>query len=256
MEGEAQFAQWRQQARPDHRTDPRRDHHRQPFGHLDQTAAEQDEDPPARHVGALQAIFEPQLAAQRHAPRLGPDERVGPALNHEAVLAFRLDLPAPACPRLQHRELHVFAAFPSLLVQRVGRGQSGDSAADDDDAVGWAHSHLRAAAAWRTRSARLAIRRVSAPGISIRSSRAPPASASWRRSMSMSYRISTCSLTNPIGTTRNPCTPAWMRSGIKRRTSGPSHGSGVIAALWYAKSDVCAENRVRSASKVWRSSPG
>ncbi len=79
---------------------------------------------------ALQA----EILGERGGLRFGGDPRVGPAVEQEPVDLLGHEVAAETTRALEHRDRHRTPDFASTKDRRVRRRETGDSAADDDDA--------------------------------------------------------------------------------------------------------------------------
>ena len=92
-----------------------------------QTSAALDERE-ARRLGRHEPIAEAELLAERDAVGLLDEQRVGPAVDREAVDLLAEDDAAGARRALEQRRTST-----PRCVQLVGGAEPGDAAADDDD---------------------------------------------------------------------------------------------------------------------------
>src|SRR5262249_42766444 len=150
-----------------------------------------------------------QSPAEREAPGLLGEERVGPALDDEAVAALRADRPADAVRRLQQGEVERASALARQLDRAVRRRQARDASARDDQPH---RDRLGASAlARQTRSASIAMKAGWSFAARARWNPRPSSEATRRASTSRSYSTSTWSATNPMGDTTTSATPSRTR---------------------------------------------
>src|SRR5581483_2266066 len=173
----------------------------------------------ARQLGRHQAIADPELLAQLDAVGFLNQQRVGTAVEDEAVDRLAEDDAAGARSALEHDERD------AASVQLVRRREPRDAATDDDNVR---HTIER------TKSSSSAMKVGEVFSDSVRRSEVENSRASRAAWTSMSNRISVWSQTNPIGTIRNLRTPLPDCSSSIWVRLGPIHGSGVRPALWNA----------------------
>src|SRR6266568_1353519 len=212
------------------------------------------------HRPRRELVHEPvgdtELTRERGDIRLCGEEPVGATLHDEPVRTLRNGHAARPPPALEHD--HVSPCLPQLPRRR----QPGEPGPHDDDcqapapAPAPAPTHPRSIAALRAIAASASTSRGSSLSDSVRSRWTPSRAASARYITSTSYKISTWSHTNPMGTMR---TASWLlaaSSVITALTSGPSHGSGVAPALWYATRHSGSPTSFATAAALASSSSG
>src|ERR1041385_7505175 len=197
---------------------------------------------PTRNL-AHEPVADPGLAREALNVRLGGKEAVRAALHDEAARSLG-DGDAAGSPfRFEHDDLGTRAR------ERPGRGQTREPRPHHRDR----YSHPRPAAVLCASSATAPTSNGSSFSEGVRSSCTPSRCASSRYTTSTSYSTSTWSHTNPMGTMRNARWPLPARSVMTAPASGPSHGSAVAPALWYATCQWATPQRVATAAALARS---
>src|SRR5712691_3258279 len=98
-----------------------------------QAPAKDHEDAPEAVVGPDQAVLHAEPAAQGEGPRLLGEEGIRPALDEEAIAAFRLDGAAQAIRPLEQGQLERPPALARQLHRPMSRREPGEPAADNDE---------------------------------------------------------------------------------------------------------------------------
>ena len=136
IEPHARLARPREERAPGEGEDARGDRQDEALRERVQDAVALDVDLAVPRVGLDEPVAEAEVAAELGGLGAGGDERVGPALDDEAVAPLGDDVAAEVGARLEERDGEGRAgAVAAGAEEAVGGGEAGDASADDDDAV-------------------------------------------------------------------------------------------------------------------------
>ncbi len=140
FEQDAQLAGEREQRRAQERAEFGRHEQRHAFGQRQQAAVPGDVGPTGGRVDAEDVTGQTQLARQCVGPRLARQKGVGTRFDDERRVAKAVDtlggdFAAPAVARFEQHVVNMDSGYRGLHLHIPGAAQTGDAAADDDDAA-------------------------------------------------------------------------------------------------------------------------